>query len=101
MRLNSKKTKFMVVSRYRTSAPGYDYLTLGGAELEEVKGRHILGVTFDSKLNFEMHLQEVVLEAARNLGVVHQAGKLFDCPYVLKGHFNAYALSTFKYCAPM
>ena len=32
MRLNSKKTKFMVVSRFRTFAPGYGALTLNGAE---------------------------------------------------------------------
>ena len=70
VRLNPKKTKSMVVSRSRTSAPGYGELTLGSAELEEAKSLHILGVTYDSKLTFEMHLREVVSKAARNLGVV-------------------------------
>ena len=47
MRLHPKKTKFIVVSRSRTSAPGYGDLTLGGAELEEVHSLHIPRVTFD------------------------------------------------------
>ena len=70
MRLNHKKTKSMVIIRSRTSAPDYGDITLGGAELEEVKGPRILGATFDSKLTFETHLREVISKAARNLWVV-------------------------------
>ena len=58
MRLNPKKTKFMVVSRFRTIALGYGDLTLGGAKLEEVKSLRILGISLDSKLRFETHLQK-------------------------------------------
>ena len=47
MRLNSKKTKSMVVSSSRIIAPDYDDLTPGSAELEKLKSLHILGVTFD------------------------------------------------------
>ena len=53
-------------------------------ELEEVQSLRILGVTFDSKLTFEIQLREVVSKAARSLGVVRQAGQLFNCPRVLK-----------------
>ena len=58
----------MVVSRSRTSAPGYGELTLFGAELAEVKSLCILGVTFDSNLTFKMRLRKAVSKAARNLG---------------------------------
>ena len=61
----------------------------------------ILEVTFDSKLMFEIHLRKVVSKAARNLGVMRQAIKLFDCSRVLMGCFNAYALPSLKYCAPV
>ena len=57
-----------MVSRSRTCAPGYGDLTLGGAEVEEVNDLRILGVTFDFKLTFEMHLRETVSKAASNLG---------------------------------
>ena len=70
MKINPKKTKSMMVSRYRTCAPGWGDLTLSGAELEELKSLRILGVTFDSMLTFETHLREVVSKTARNLGFV-------------------------------
>ena len=57
MRLNSKKTKSIAVSRSRTNAFGYGDLTLVNVELEEVKGLRILGVTLDSKLTFEIHMR--------------------------------------------
>ena len=47
MRLNTKKTKFMVVRQSLTSTTGYGDLTLGGAELEAIKRLHILGVTLN------------------------------------------------------
>ena len=43
MWINPKKTKLMGVSRFRAIVPGNGELTLGGAELEEVKSLHILG----------------------------------------------------------
>ena len=73
MRPNPKKTNSMVVSRSRTYAPGYDDLTLVGADLEELKSLRNLGVTFNSKLTFESHLREVVSKAARSLAVLRRA----------------------------
>ena len=99
MRLNAKKTKSMMVSRSWTN--GCSDLTLGGAELEEVKCFRIVGVTSDSKLRIETHLREVVSKAAWSLGVVRRTGKLFDCPRVLKNCFNAYVLPSLEYCAPV
>ena len=96
MRLNPKKTKPMV-SRSQTIAPGYGNLTLGSAEPEEVKSVRIIGVILDSKLTFETHLRHVMSKEARSLGVMLQAGKLFECPRVLKSCFNVYVLSSLEY----
>ena len=60
----------MVVSRSRTTAPGYGDFTLGGAELEEVKSLRILGKTLDPKLTFETHLCEVMPKATMSLSVM-------------------------------
>ena len=100
MRLNLKKTKSMVVSRFQTIALGYGDLTLGGTELEEVKGLRILEVNFDFKLTFETHVRKIVSKAARNKLFVRQAGKLFDYPRVLKSCFNACVLPSLEHCAP-
>ena len=87
--LNTKKTKFMVAGRSRINAPGYGDLTLGGSELEEVQSMRILVVTFDSKPTLRF-----IWEVVSNLRVVRQAGKLFDCPRVLKSCFNTYVCPT-------
>ena len=99
MRLNPKKTKSIVVSRSRTSAPGYGDLTPGGAELAKIKSLRILGITLASKFMFETHLREVGSKTARNLGAVRRAGKLVDCLRVPRGYFNAYVLSSLEYGA--
>ena len=101
MKLNPKKTKCIMVSRSRPYTPGYGGLTLGGAELEEVKGLRILGVTFGCKFTFEIPLREVVSKVARSLDIVRQARKLFDCPHVLKICFSAYILPNLEYSAPV
>ena len=77
MNLNRKKNKSTADSRPRTYAPGYGDFTLGRAELEELRSLLIFGVTFDSKWKFETHLREVVSKAARSLGVLRRAKKLF------------------------
>ena len=53
MKLNSSKTKTMIVSRLRTMHPKSPPLTIGGTVLNESDDLVILGVTFDSKLTFE------------------------------------------------
>ena len=89
----------MVVSRSLTNAPSYSDLTLGDAELEEVKGLRLLGVALDFKLRFKTRLYKVVLKAARSLSVVCQAGKLFDFLRVRKSCFNAHVLYNLEHCA--
>ena len=99
MRLIPRKSKSTVVSRSRIYASSYGNLALGGEELEEVKGLRIFGVTLDSKLTLETHC--VVSKAAKSLGVVRRARKLFYCRRVLKSCFNAYVLPNLEYCAPV
>ena len=53
MRINPKKMKSMVVIRSRTYAPGYDDLSFGGAEVEEVTSLCTLRITLTFKLTFE------------------------------------------------
>ena len=99
MRLSPKKIKSTVVSRSRTYGQCYGDLTLGDAEPDEVKSLRILRVAFGSKLTFEIHLHGVVSKTARSLGIVHRAGKLYDCPRVFKSCFNAYVFFILEYCA--
>ena len=68
VKLNPQKTNSMVVIRSWTNAPGYGDLTLGGAELENVKSLQILEVTFDNKLTFKDSFAGSCVEGSQESG---------------------------------
>ena len=59
MKLNTSKTKTMIVSRSRRVHHQLKPLTLYGSVLKESADLVILGVTFDAKMTFEKHLRSV------------------------------------------
>ena len=69
IKLNVSKTKTMTVSRSRTMHPQSPPLTIGRTALKESDDLVILGVTFDSKMSFEMHLCSVSRAASQRLGI--------------------------------
>ena len=77
MKLNSSKTKTMIVSRSRTMHPHSPPLTIDGTVLKESDDRDILGVTFDSKLTFEKHLHSVSRAASQRLGILRKSWRVF------------------------
>ena len=56
---NESKTKTLIVSTSRTMLLQSPQLTIGGTVLKESDDLVILGVTFDSKINFNKHLRSV------------------------------------------
>ena len=71
IKLNTSKTKTMIVSRSRTMHPQTPALTIGGTVLKESNDLVILGVTFDSKMTFENHLCPVSRAASQRLGILN------------------------------
>ena len=59
MKFNSSKTKTMIVFRSPRMHPQSPSLTISGTVLKESDDLGILGVAFDSKMNFEKHLHSV------------------------------------------
>ena len=53
MKLNTSKTKPMIVSRLCTINPESPQLIIGGTVLMDSDDLDLLGVTFDSKMTFE------------------------------------------------
>ena len=70
MKLNTSKTKIMIVSRSRTMHPQLPQLTIGGTVQNESDDLVILGVTFDSKMTFEKNLHSVSRAASQRLGIL-------------------------------
>lgn len=76
MSFNINKCSVMVFNAKQES-PQPQY-TLGGALLEVVSSTKYLGVTIQSDLRFNQHIEENVTKAKRQLGMVKRA--LFDAP---------------------
>ena len=77
MKLNTSKTKTMIVSRSRTMNPQSHPLTISGTVLKESDGLVILGATFDSKLTFERLLRLVSRAASQRLGILKKSSRVF------------------------
>ena len=77
MKLNTSKTKTMIVTRSRTVHPQLTPLTLDGTVLEESADLVILGVMFDGKMTVEKHLRSVSSAAPQRLGIMRKSWQVF------------------------
>ena len=64
MKLNASKTKTMIVSRSHTMHSRSPPLTIGGTVLKVSDDLVILEVTFDSKMTFEKHPEQLLKDLA-------------------------------------
>ena len=99
MKLNESKTKTMIVSRARTMnpqspqcTPNASLLTIGGTVLKESDDLIILGVTFDSKMNFEKHLRSVSRAASQRLGILRKSWQVFHDRSLFGRCFRSFVL---------
>ena len=101
MKLNSSKTKTLLISRSRTSVPPHPPLHIGNTFLTESETLTILGVTFDSRLSFQQHLIDVSANAARKLGIVRKASYIFHNDSTNLTCFRSFVLPLLEYCSPV
>ena len=99
MKLNASKTKTMIVSRSRTMHPKLSSLTIGGTVLKESDDLVIFGMTFDSKMTFEMHLLSVSRAASQRLGILRKSWQVLHDRLLLGRCFRGFVLRVLKYCS--
>ena len=99
MKLNESKTKSMIVSRSRTMHSQSPPLTIGRTVLKESDDLVILGVTFDSKLQFEKHLRLVSRAASQRLHILRKSWRVFHDGSLLERCFLGFVLSVLAYCS--
>ena len=101
MKLNSSKTKTLLVSRSRTDEPPHPPLCVGNTLLAESEYLTVLGVTYDSHLTFEKHLSNVSANAARKLGIVRKASYIYNDEKINATCFRSFVLPLLEYCSPI
>ena len=99
MKLNTSKTKTMIVSRSRTMHPQSPQLTIGWTVLKESDDLVILGVTFDSKMTFEKHLCSVSRATLQRLGILRKSWRVFHDRALLVRWFRGFVLPVLEYCS--
>jgi len=99
MRLNAGKTKTMIVSRSRTLNPLSPALNVGGVVLKNLSVLEILGVTFDAKMTFEVHLRSVSRSVSQRIGILRKSYSIFRDPAMLGTCFFSFLLPVLEYCS--
>ena len=81
MKLNPKKSKFLLVSRSRSELPElppHPLLNTDGDQIQEDRHLKVLGAVLNSKLTYEEHLRQVATRAWQKTGILRKAARLFS-----------------------
>lgn len=93
--MNIKKCKFLSFSnRIVQLQTSYH---INGILLEKVNSIKDLGITFDSKLRFDLHIEEIIKKAYRMLGFIMRATNKFTNLKCINMLFNALVRSILEY----
>ena len=100
MKLNSSKTKTMIVTTSCTVYPLLTSLTLDGTVLKESADLVILWVTCDAKMTFEKHLRSVSSAAAQRLGIMRKSCQVFHDRSLILRSFRSFIVPVFESAKP-
>ena len=94
MAANPRKFQFMLLGG--TDSESY-YLNLNGILLESTNSIRLLGLTIDSKLNFNTHVESLCKKASQKVKALFRIRRYLNVAHS-KLLCNTYILSTFNYC---
>ena len=96
LRLNTKKTKLLVISRKRK--PPAPTLSIKGEVVEQVPSFKYLGITISQNLSWSLHMGNMCCKARRLLGYLYRCFTLADraCPSQL---YRSLVLPVLSYCS--
>ena len=73
-------------------------LSVNGSDIAVSKHAKLLGITFDEKLHFVLHVNNICTKASRQISAISRIAKYIttDCLHKM---YNAFVRSNFLYCA--
>ena len=93
MKLNEEKCHFMIFgNKHKDSV-----VAIGKSTIKESEYEKLLGVTFDKKLSFTKHVQDLCKKAHQKLHALARLSNYID-PIKLKLLMDAFITSQFNYC---
>lgn len=97
--LNLNISKCKTMRFYTSKNPIIHAYSIGDRELESVSSMLDLGVTFDRKLSYNLHIDNITLKAFRMLGFVKRNTKHIHDTRAILCLYNALVRSILEYCS--
>ena len=97
LRLNTKKTHFMVFSPTKKSVPDHCKLSISNDEIHQVSHTKFLGVMIDNKLNWDFHINYIKSKIAKAVGIISKARKFISSRYLITLYY-AFLYPYINYC---
>ena len=97
LKLNVKKTHFMIFSSGKRKFHYQNKLIMCGDEIEVVEKTKFLGVIIDTKLNWEDHISYIKKKIAKGIGIISKARKLLN-KEMLKTLYHSFIYPYIDYC---
>ena len=98
--INSKKNKYMIISRKSPSfLTSLSPLVLNGSQLEQVNSFKYLGVIITSNLSWTSHIQYVHSTARQTIGIIYHNFYKHASPRTLLTLYRSLVILYFSYCS--
>lgn len=101
LRVNINKCNTMTFTRKQQNNIFTFNYNINDVALNKVNSCKDLGVTFDSKLSFDMHFRNITTRAYRTLGFISRSLNKFKDINTYKTLYNTYVRSIIDYCSPV
>ena len=93
MKLNEEKSHLLIFGAKNDGMT----LNIGASQISESESEKLLGVTLDSKLNFNVHVNQVCMKASQKLYALARVSNYMDTEKV-KLIMRSFIMSHFSYC---
>ena len=93
LKFNNEKFHFML---FEDKSPETT-IKIGNSEIKDSGYEQVLGITFDKKLNFKKHLEDLCRKANRKIHVLARVSNYID-PVKSGILMNSFISSQFNYC---
>lgn len=97
LKLNIKKTKYMLIGGRKNLGEGYT-VNIDGEVIEKVSNMKYLGVIIDDKLTFKEHACYISKKLSSKIGVMYRASKKLTYSAKLTV-YRSFILPHFQYCS--
>lgn len=97
MEANAGKFQCMILKPFTSKEVIPEYIEIQDAKINIEDNVKLLGITFDNKLKFDLHINNICKNASRQLNIMYRFRGIFDFKLRETVH-NTFIMANFNYC---